>query len=378
MKKMLFLMATLVLLVPSVTLAATFRSSDSNTTTLSGKETVKNAYLAGDSIVVNGSVLGDLVAAGKTLVITGPVEDNLNAVGNSITINGQVGKSIRAAGAHVTVNSNIGSDLLAAGGTISLGQQSTVNDDVALAGGVIDLSGNVNGKAYLAGSDITLNGKINGDVIIRGGDKITLGDNAIIGGNFDYQSIQAASIAAGAKINGTTNFVQVNNPDDFGSRFMAKITGFSLGVMLASFLLLLILVYVFPKLLRNVVGESFKQPWQNIGVGFISLVVVPVAAFIAMLTVIGLPIGFLTLGIYLATLVLSKLLVPILIGSLIFKWFGSNKNYRLDWLSLLVGVVATFILGLLPIIGWLAYFAVYLIALSQFARGGLQLVRSQK
>ncbi len=378
MKKLLLIAFVCLLLVPTSALAATFQAPQSGTATIGNHETIKNAYLAGNIISVNGTVSGDLVAAGNTITVSGEVIDNVNIAGNSITLNGKVGKSIRVAGANIVINNNVGADIFAAGGTLSLDQSATVNDDFIAAGGIIDLSGIVKGKAYLSGGQITINGIVNGDVIIKNSDKVIIGENAVIKGNFNYQAQQEALINPGAKIEGITNFNKLANQNNISSKFKIGITIFSLIMALATFLLLLVLIYVFPKLMRNIVERSFAKPWENLGVGFVYLVVVPIAAIILLATVIGLPIGLLILGLYAVTLGLAKFLVPILVGSLIFKWIRKEKAYRLDWLTALVGAIVALIIGLIPFLGSIALFVIFLFILSQVARGGIVLIKSQR
>lgn len=378
MKKLIFIAAAVLFLVPAATFAATFQATENGATTIKTGETVKNGYLAGNSVNVDGTVKEDLVAAGNTVTISGDVNDSANVAGNSITIDGKVGKSVRAAGSNVNINNSIGSDALAAGSTVNLGKDATVADDFSAAGAIIELNGTVNGKAYLAGGQITINGKVNGDVIIKGAGKVTISDKAVIGGNLTYSAQEEASIASGAKINGTTTFNKVTRPSYTHAKLAAAITVFSLGAALALYILLLILVYVFPRLIRKFVDSSFVRPLENIGMGFAYLVLIPIAALIIFFTLIGIPISLLGIGIYAVTLGLAKVLVPLLLGSLIFRWLGKEKVYRLDWLSALVGIVASIILGMIPIIGSLALFILFLIALSQFAQGGFNLLKAQR
>lgn len=378
MKKIILGACLCLFLVPTVALAATFRATQSGIATINSGETTKNAYLAGNSVSVNGIVTEDLFAAGSTVTVNGAVNDNITAAGNTITLDGKVGKSVRAAGANIAVNNNVGSDLFAAGGTISLGHLATVEDDLSAAGGTIDLNGNVNGNAYLSGGQVTINGKINGNVIIKGNGKVIIGENAIIGGNLNYQAQEEATIAAGAKIKGAITFKKIAKQNYASKDIMAGLTLFSLGLTLATYLLLLALIYLLPKLVRTVVERSYAKPWENLGIGFAYLVVVPCSALILLLTAIGAPISLFAIGLYTVTLGLAKVLVPILVGSLIFKWLAKNNVYRIDWATALIGVIATVVIGMIPIIGWLALFIIYLIALAQFARGGLELLKTQR
>jgi len=378
MKKLIFMFFVVMLLVPSLAFAATFRASESETVNVSGTETLKNVYLAGKSVNIDGKILEDLYAAGNTVTVSSPVNGNANVAGNSVLIENKVGKSLKACGQTVTVNGTIGSDLLAGGQTINLGKNSLIADDVALAGATLELNGNVNGKAYLAGGQITINGTVGGDVIIKGSGKVTIGASAVIGGNLNYQASEQATIATGATIKGITTFTKTSNQTGPFASSDFRFTFFSFITTLAMFVLLLILIYVFPKTMKGFVKNSLAKFWSNLGVGFLFMVAVPAGAVLVLFTMVGMPTAFLVFGFYALALGLAKIFIPVITGSLIFKWLSKEEEYRLDWLTILVGLAATCLIGLIPVFGWLILFGLFLVSASQFALGAMQLIKSQR
>ena len=383
MRKIWIILLALLILTPSVCLAATFRSEKDNAiTTVTQAETLKNAYLAGNSVNFSGKATQDLFAAGNTISIGGSVGASLMAAGNTITLSAPVGNSARIAGNNLVIQSSVGSDLMAAGNAIALGPNAQVSDDLIAAGNVLDLAGNVNGNALLAGSQININGQIKGDVTIKGSGKVVIGDNAVIGGNLNYEAAEPATIAAGAKIAGTTNFKKVARQTGSKNMMTGKLVGlvtfFSLGALIATFLTLWLLTYIFPKLTRRYLEAAMAKPAESIGMGFVYLVVVPVAAIILLVTLIGIPLSILVFGTYGVAVAIAKLFVPVFVGSLLFKWFGKSKEYRIDWLTILIGIVATAIIGAIPFIGGLALLLVFLMAFAQIAINVTSFIKAER
>lgn len=379
MKKLFLGLIISLFFVPTLALAADFQAPQSGNASVGSGQTVNNAYYAGNSVNIDGVVLEDLVAAGNTVTVTGAVNDNANIAASDITLNGKIGKSARLMGLEIKINNNIGADLFAAGSHITLNQNATVANDLVAGGAIIILDGNIGGNAYLAGSQITINGKINGNVIIKGNTrKVIIGDKAVILGNLNYQAQDAATISPTAKISGTTTFTKMAKTNDIAAKFKVATSVFSIIMAIASYLLLLVLIYLFPKLSRKLIEGSVSKPWENLGIGFLYLVAVPIAAIILLITIIGFPIGILAFGLFGLTIALAGAYGRILVGSLIFKWLGRDKTLRIDWLTALVGLIVTAIIAIIPVIGWLALLIIHLFILSQFARGGIELVKAQR
>lgn len=381
MRKFLLGLIALVILIPALASAATLKSAPgSGTASVNQNETVKNAYLAGNSVNLTGNVQQDVIAAGNTLNLTGSVGASLMAAGNAITISGPVGNSARVAGNNINVQNSIGADFLAAGNSIVLGENATVGDDLLVGGATVDLFGTVKGNARLAAGQINIDGKVDGNVIIKGGNKVTIGDNAIISGNLNYEAQEQAVISPSAKVMGETNFTKIkgNQNKMVWGKMAGVFTLFSIGVLITTFLTLWLLIYLFPNLIRKFIENGTGKFLSNMGMGFVYLVVMPIAAIILCVTLIGLPLGLLTLSIYAIGLILAKLLTPIFVGSLLFKWLGKNKVYRIDWLTVLVGVLVTAVVGAIPFLGSLAIFLIFLIALSQIGQSVIGFVKSQR
>ena len=97
------------------------------------------------------------------------------------------------------------------------------------------------------------------------------------------------------------------------------------------------------------------------GLGFVALVVVPAAALLLMLTLIGLPAGLLILGLWLAGLYLAQILVATLVG----RGFLQKADAPPASMApvLLVGLVFVAVSVNLPYVGGLVRFVVLVLGL---------------
>lgn len=360
-------------------LAADFRASESGMENISAGTKTKNLYVAGNTVNSEADVLGDLVAAGNNINIGGKVEESLFAAGSNLNLKSQIGSNARVAGGIITIDSQVGDDLLAAGGMITLSKNNLVSGDLLLAGGNLTIDGQTLGRAYLSGGTITINGIIKGDVEIKNADKVTLGDNAVIGGSFKYSSPEEATISAKAKILGQTQYTPLQkNKTPYQFKGWGSLLGlFGFYGLLVSFITLLILIWLLPKLSKNFVEKSFENTGSNLGRGLILMIAVPIILILLAVTLIGLQLAFIGGVLYFTILVIMKIVTPLLIGALIMKWI-KKKGYALSWLSVLIGVIAAFILTFIPIVGWIVIFGFYLIAIGQVAQSGMAYLKSQR
>jgi hypothetical protein len=146
------------------------------------------------------------------------------------------------------------------------------------------------------------------------------------------------------------------------------IFGFSIMGLIGGFLLLLLLIKVFPKKSLVFLNEAVSNPWVNVGVGFIALFIAPIALLMLAITVIGFPIaalGFMTYGF---VVTLAGILSSLVAGSWIVKLFGRKDKFELNWITVLVGSTAVVIFKLIPILGWLTMFGLFLLSLGTLTK----------
>ena len=121
-----------------------------------------------------------------------------------------------------------------------------------------------------------------------------------------------------------------------------------------------VLALLFPAALHEPAAALRDRPWHSLGWGSVLFIVTPIAVIIALITVVGIPIGLLVLFAYAAALFLSQIFVGAALGQVILQQgqtgdTGSQIG-RLA-LGLAVLLIALAVLGLIPVLGGLAVLA---------------------
>jgi len=95
------------------------------------------------------------------------------------------------------------------------------------------------------------------------------------------------------------------------------------------------------------------------------------------ITVIGLKLAGTIFFLYLGLLMIAFIVGTLAIGAQILKWI-EKKDYRVDWLTILVGTLAVIVLGLIPFIGSVIIWAVGVAVLGQLIRRLSAFLKSQR
>lgn len=365
MKKFIILVAVSAL-IPTVSLAAYFSVGNS----IYPEATAGNAYVAGNTVSVTNAIGGDLFAAGNAILILGDVSRDIFAVGNNINISGISAEDVRIAGGNIIINGELSGELMMAGGQITVAPGTTIAKDSYIAGGMLVFSGTEKGELTLAGGDITVNGIVNGNLVIKRAEKVTLGPTAVLKGNFEYSAPSEATMEAGAQINGQTTFHKIDLTAKTmkaggiailgGGIFLMMLLVKSLVILTAAYLLW----YLRRKDMVAVLEGVRARFWQRLLHGFAFLVLVPVAAIILFSTVIGAIPACVAISVY-AIMTTLAAPVSIIIATSILAIFLKKNPVKLAWYHILLGAVIFGLISLIPVIGWLACFIVYLVSLGE-------------
>ncbi len=361
MKKILLGLSLIGILGFMTPVSAALLHAGKNVTVTSPTAITENVYVAGGNVVVSAPITGDLVAAGGTLFLGGAVSQDILAAGGRVTITGPSAEDVRAAGGDVTIGGTYSGEVMAAGGQITVTPEAKVAKDSYLAGANITFNGSETGNLHLAGKTVYINGTIQKNLIVRGG-QITVGPNAVINGNFVYSSPKEASVDAGARIAGTRTFHQIAVP----ARGLGALVAFFTFAWLAKFLIMLTAAYLLWYLVRGKTLLIVQRAISGFGIellrGFAILILLPIAAIISLVTVIGALAGVAGLLVYTLLLAISAPVAGIVTASLLMK-----RRTDLRWYHVLLGMVVLDIVALIPFVGWLAVFLVYLASLGSLA-----------
>ncbi len=309
-------------------------------------------YVAGGTVTINAPVQGDLIIAGRTIAITDTVTQDLLAAGSDLVINGYVGDDIRGAGGTIRLSKNVAGDVIVTGGKVDIDRGVIISGNLVVSGGTVIVDGEVKGNIKSASSEFTLNGIARNDLDCRGG-------KILINGTVDGNSIIAAStieIGSAARFSNSVKYWNKAGSLDFKNAMQRGKATFDPSLEMesgkwrylgfASFLILLwylgtallmlsLIQYFFGGLFKNAADTVKNTSLKSLGFGFLFLVGVPIAIVIAMITLVGIPIGILALVGYVAVLLLGTVIVALLAT----HWIN-NTFYQSAWTTSRILIVA--------------------------------------
>lgn len=362
------LLAILLMTFTAVSVLAFNVRSGDNVTVASGEVIDGDLYVAGGTIIIDGTINGDLIAAGRTIMVKGTVNGNIIAAGETVDINGEVTHAVRIIGEILNISGTIGRDLLVAGDKVSIASTAEIGSDLLLGAGTAHIDGLIKGD------------------INSGVEHLTIASTASIQGKLTYISENEANIQSGAQIRGTITHklpdvkerlaVGTHRLPAVGGRLVAGI-GIGLWGKVIGFLMTLVLgiviVLLAPRRVKAVTESIRTRPWASLGWGAIILIFTPIAALIACITIIGLPLGLITLALYTIAMCLTQLFVGLFIGQLII---GSSRGVESRAAlvgALVLGLAILSILRLIPYLGAVIWVATILFGLGAILVSGRKL-----
>ncbi len=377
MNKRIILLFTLVIfLFSSTALAAEFiapTKDDDPNITLSASQTFRNLYVAGANVTINSAVKGDLSVAGGMVSVIGDIEGDLNLAGGSVSLSGKVGGDSRIAGGNLTISSSIGGDLLLAGGNVSISEKSSIGGDLVIGGGNIVLDAPVKGNVRAGAGNLTINSKIEGNVLVystgrrKSEGNLIFGPKAEIAGKIIHKGPKPATVKEGAVISEIEYTKRVGQRSD--GKFFAGIVNLALLIKILAWLFVAIILIKYRRNDLQKVALSIKEkPWENLGLGFVGLVAVPVIILLLLATLVGYyAAGFLVIW-FVLMLMFAFLTGAIFFGAWLMKLITKAQEFIFSWKTALLGIVSLAVFKFVPVFGWLVYAVIFLMALGALLR----------
>jgi len=339
------------------------RQSEGATTVPAG-ETIGDTLLAvGQTVSIDGDLNGDLLAFGRVVTIRGHVSGDVIAGGETVEVQGGVGGSVYAAGRGVTIKQmHVGRNLYTAGQSVAVETGVEVAGNAAAAGDTLNVDGKVGVDLLTAGNALVVRGEVTRNVAAFA-QTITLLAPASVGGNL-VAHVRAADnlqIAPGATVHGNVDKQITAGPP--GARVSKYLTTsfytWQIVRLAAAFLAGLLLLWAFAGLRTAALADAGAGIKAG-AIGLVAAIALPVVAFIACITVVGIPLGILAVILWLLGLYFAKIVVAQLIGRKLFASAHGVPHYAA---TLLAGLVIVFIAINLPWVGWLIGIAITLLGL---------------
>ena len=311
-----------------------------------------NHYMAFGSVIMAGTVSGDLCAAGGNVSITGKVGRDLWVAGGQISVSDSVGDDVRAAGGQVTLSAPIGGDLMCFAGNTEVDSGCKVAGKVLISTGDLTWTGEAGKDLEASAGVITLKGVVHGNANLSGAD-IVVGPGAVVEGDLVYTSAAEAKISPQAVIKGKTDHRLPperahKTKKHFPLAAILKILTFwawSLGSLLLGSLLM----NLFPGMGQRIEARIRTLHWAALA-GFIVLSLAPAVTLALLLSVLGVPIGLALLGAVLFALIASIAFAGLTLGRALVELITKKPVAAWFW-PMALGVFLIQLLGLIPCFG---------------------------
>ena len=354
-------MLLLFLLLPYFASAADLRTADQ--LSIAANERIsENLYAAGGNITTAATITGDLLVAGGTVLVNGVVSDDLLVLGGSVTVLGNVGDDLRALGGNITISGRVGGDAIVGGGQVNI-SGGGIGGDILAGAGTLTIDAPVGGDVVVGSGNVFINAPVKGNVRFAG-ETLRLGSSAIIQGDLIYTSPKEARLEEGAVVKGEVQFEQAKDVRGIAERgFLAFVTVAAIGKFISIFVSALIVGLAFSKYSITLVETAAARPFYEIGRGFMTFIMLPVFSVVLLVTVIGIPLALLGFAVFAALVIFASITAPIILGSLVYRFFTKRPYVEVSWKTILLGVVLFTLVGIIPFLGALVTFLLLLLAI---------------
>lgn len=321
-------------------------------------ETVDDTLLAaGETVAIDGDVTGDLLAFGRHITVRGNVGGDLVVGGETVTIEGSVGGNvIGGARALALLGPGIVGNVYSGARDVDIGRSTTVGGNALAFGDNVKVDGRVSRDLRGFGSTVTIAGSVDGDVDGFAEELILL-SSARVGGDVRgrVESVGNLRVAPGAIVGGSTEETLAHEVEERRGENRYLTVGFYVSQIVAlamAYITGLLLLAVFPAL-RSLTLPDVAAAARSGGIGLVVAIVLPVVAVVALITVIGIPLGLLLFAAGALGLYLAKAIVAQMIGTALFRGPRGVPHYAA---TLLAGTVLVRVAIALPLVGGLANF----------------------
>jgi cytoskeletal protein CcmA (bactofilin family) len=326
-----------------------------STVVVPATETIDDTLVvSADTVIVEGVVLGDIIAFGGQVRLAGRTHGSLLCLARRLDVDGQVDGDVYAVVDSIGVRGRVERNVHLASARADLAAGSVVARDLVALVQEARLGGLVGRDARTYARQTDLGGSVGRDAHLVS-DRVLLEPSAVVAGDLIARTAAAGDvrIAEGAQVRGARRLNdeaagQVRGPRYVPSPFLKP--GFYLwqALWLAAALLAAALVFALAPLSFAVQPRSATALLKSIGLGFVALVATPIAAAVLALTVVGLPLAFAAACGWLAIVYLSFVFTSAWLGRLVLRQASDGLGSFL--LAVLAGEVLLRVATHLPFV----------------------------
>jgi cytoskeletal protein CcmA (bactofilin family) len=338
--------------MPSPAMATEFRNLG-DTVEVGKDEIIKGDLFAhGHHVKIEGTVDGDLYVFCQGADIEGHVTGDVIAFAQMLRVNGKVDGNIRSFTNTTWVSGIVAKNLLTFAETVNIDSAGKVGGSVTTFLNTLTIDGTVGRDILVFGNETNITGNIGGGIQAKG-NTLKFNSGAQVNGPVKFKGEHAPEVSSGAKLAVTPAFT----PEEHHSRY--RDSGFYVWkvIWIAAYVLFgLVLFVLLPNFARATV-DSAERYGASFGLGILVLFGVPIAAFIACITVVGLLIGISTFILWLTAMWCAQIVV----GAIVGQWLMGHTREVWPLIGrMVVGIILLCVVEMIPFVGGWIRFAVLL------------------
>ncbi|HOS69647.1 MAG TPA: hypothetical protein PL076_06060 [Bacillota bacterium] len=232
----------------------------------------------------------------------------------------------------------------------------TVNGDVVALFGDVAVNGDLTGNAVTIFGDMSVSGTIDGDVVAVFGE-VSVKDGGIINGD-------AVGILGGVDKSPTGvirgEIADINAPFNVKKHdgWIPRVSYVDMIGLVAIYAFSCLAILIAPGRVRLMSEESRSRPGRRFAIGFVimmlfipSSIILSILLAITLIGIIFIPFIFIA---FILVIFIGMVAVEVAIGH---RLTGQSEGNNALFINLMVGVLLVYVLKIIPVLGWLAYFA---------------------
>lgn len=312
-------------------------------------------YAAGNRVVVEGRVEGDLIVAAYqdvTIRGTGEVTGDLLGVAGSVSVAGRVGESVRVVSPRVEIAGHVGHDVLLLAWDATLA--SDVGGGATLWAWAAETAGSIAGDLEGQMRNLSLGGRVGRNVDVTA-NRLRVREGTVVAQDLGYRSGADAQGIELAEVGGTVVH-RLPLPPNIRVRALVILAKLVLGLMAA--VAGLLVMWARPEASERVIAGTRVSWWRSWlrGLGVMALPVVLLALAVLLLWLAppeaGLPLVGVLVPLFLAV-VGAVLALAFVAPVAAFPWVGRlGGPQRGPVRAFLYGAAGVVLASLVPLVTW--------------------------
>jgi hypothetical protein len=174
-------------------------------------------------------------------------------------------------------------------------------------------------------------------------------------GNLLIKGRQEPHIEPDAKILGKTEYRKTEQGEKHKKIGLGRFT--KTIFFISKLIIGVILIAIFKSHFRKTNEILKNSTWKSLGFGFLTIIVLPVAMVITLITIIGIPLSIFCFFVFLTLTYLSGIVFATGFGEILLKFIKKEGNIS-PFISFIVGLIIISLVSLIPYLGFLVRLAV--------------------